>query len=89
MIGDDYMFLCTECEKIFETPIHWEEDRGEYFGFPAYEDVSGCPYCRGSYIEAHQCNCCGEWIDDIYIKTDDGNRYCLDCYQVMHPGDEE
>lgn len=82
------MYICIECGNTFENPKRWQEDRGECFGFPTYESMSGCPDCSGCYTEAHRCNCCNEWIDDIYIKTDDGNRYCLNCYQVMHLGDE-
>ena len=84
-------FVCLECGHIFDENdvAIWEESRGEYWGAPCSETVSGCPNCNGDYVETHKCNCCDEWIDDIYIKTDDGKRYCLNCYQVMHVGDEE
>lgn len=83
------MFVCLDCGCTFEKPIRWKEDRGECFGFPSYEEISGSPCCKSNYTESHRCNCCDEWIDDIYIKTDDGNRYCLDCYQVYQLGDED
>lgn len=83
------MFVCIECQTIFEDPIKIEEDRGEYFGFPAHEDFYVCPKCKGNYVEAHRCDSCGEWIDDTYIKTDDDKRYCSNCYRVAELGDED
>lgn len=81
------MFICIECGNLFEEPREWEETHGLDYG--PYEKFSGCPNCHGGYVEAHLCNCCEEYIDDVYIKTDDGHRYCLNCYQVMHIGDED
>ena len=83
------MFVCTECGMVFEEPIKIEEDRGEYFGFPAYEEFYVCPKCKGVYVEAHRCDSCDEWIDGTYIKTDDDKRYCLNCYRVAELGDED
>lgn len=43
----------------------------------------------GTYAEAHECDCCGEWITGDYIKTKDGKRYCENCYTTMELGDED
>lgn len=85
------LFVCVECQRLFseDEVVIWEEDRGEYWGTPCHEEIGGCPECGGSYVQAHRCDCCGEWIEDIYIKTNDDKRYCLNCYQVMDLGDEE
>ena len=33
----------------FTTPALCRESRGEYFGYQAYEEILGCPYCGGHY----------------------------------------
>ena len=81
------LFVCIECGNVFEDPKYWRETHS--LDTPPYEEWSGCPKCHGAYTEAHKCDCCDEWIDDTYIKTDDDKRYCLNCYQVMDLGDEE
>ena len=54
------MQKCLECGKVFEDDevAHWEEDRGEFWGVPCTETVSGCPHCRGDYDEAIKCDSC-------------------------------
>lgn len=53
-------YQCGDCGMIFdEDEIEtWEESRGEFWGMPAYETVSGCPYCHsgdiGEYEEAEE-----------------------------------
>ena len=81
------MFVCKECGHLFDEPIEWEERHG--FSYPPFEQWSGCPMCRGAYAEAHKCDCCDEWIVDDYIKTDDGTRYCSECYCRYELGDED
>lgn len=81
------MFICYECLKVFDEPKIWVEKHG--LNTPPYEHYSGCPSCGGAYTEAHRCECCDEWIDDVYIKTEDDKRYCLECYRVYHLGDED
>ena len=85
------LFVCLECQHIFDEDevAIWKEGRGEYWGTPCSEELNGCPKCRGSFVKAHKCDCCEEWIDNFYMKTDDGKRYCLNCYQVMDLGEEE
>lgn len=83
------MFICCDCGSSFHEPVQWVEDRGECFGSPAYEQLSGSPCCYGAYVKAFRCSCCDEWITtEDYIKTNDGERYCEDCFQHMKLGDE-
>ena len=64
------MYKCIECGAIFEEPKTWEEYRGEYWGCPCSETMSGCPECRGDYEEAVECTRCGEWCFED--ELDDG-----------------
>lgn len=81
------LFVCIECGKIFSEPIKWTEDRGECFGFSTYEEFLGSPCCYGNYVKTYQCDACGEWITDDYIKI--GNeRYCQECFTNYELGDE-
>ena len=84
------LFVCIECQHIFDEDevATWKEDRGECWGSPCYEKVSGCPKCHGSYVKAYQCDSCGEWINDTYVITDDDKKYCCDCYRVVELGDK-
>lgn len=82
------MYVCLDCYATFEEPARWKESRGEWFGFPAYEKMRGCPYCGGSYVATHKCDCCDEWIMGSYVKLESGERICEDCYQVVELGDE-
>lgn len=91
MIGGNKMFVCLGCGHVFsedEVGI-WEESRGEYWGFPCSETMSGCPRCKGDYVKTYQCDCCSEWITGQYIKTENGERICEDCYTVYELGDED
>ena len=84
------MYCCLECGHIFsadETSV-WQESRGEYFGVPCYETVSGCPRCNGSYAETYRCKECGDWIRASYIKLENGERICEDCYTTYELGEE-
>ncbi|MBO7230076.1 MAG: hypothetical protein J6V20_01515 [Bacteroidaceae bacterium] len=69
------MLICTSCGKIFEqySTKTWEEDRGEFWGEPCYEQMSVCPFCGDNYTNAKQCVICGSWI-----KEEDWN-ICEDC----------
>lgn len=58
---------CLECGHVFsEYDLNtWEESRGEHFGIPCYEKISGCPICEGDYEETVQCAVCGsEHLED-------------------------
>ena len=81
------MYTCVDCGHTFCEPKRYVETHG--LDTPPYETHYGCPDCGGSYVEAHRCDCCDEWIDDVYIKTEDDRRYCLECYRVYRLGDED
>lgn len=80
-------YVCIECGEVFDEPIHWEEKHG--LDTPPYEQWSGSPCCHGAYAEARKCDCCDEWITGIYIKTENDQRICENCYRVMEVGDED
>ena len=71
------MFVCIECQHLFETAMHYSDTHG--LDTPLYEEFDGCPECGGAYVEAHKCNCCREWITEDYFKTEDGQRFCQNC----------
>lgn len=83
------MYICLACGDIFDEDeiAIWKEDRGEYWGTPCYETVSGCPRCKSNYTETYRCSRCEEWIEGDYIKID-GNRYCEHCYDKYELGEE-
>ena len=60
-------YKCLECGHIFEDGEEavWDDPRGEYWGQPCFETMSGCPLCRGDYEETKQCTSCqGEFLED-------------------------
>lgn len=85
------MYCCLECGHIFDENdiATWQEDRGEYWGVPCSESVSGCPQCGGDYVKTYRCGECGEWILGGYVKLESGKRICEDCYTTHELGDEE
>ena len=85
------MFVCLECGHIFdEDEVYtWKESRGEYWGTPCYEEMAGCPRCKGDYVETYKCDVCGEWINGSYIKLESGERICENCYVTYELGEED
>lgn len=84
------MYYCLECGHIFseDEVSTWKENRGEYWGTPCSESMSGCPRCKGSYVKTYRCENCNQWIDGPYIRLDDGKRICEDCYTTYDLGEE-
>ena len=83
------MFVCVECGCIFdedEVDV-WEEKHGLNYG--PYESWSGCPSCGGGYTEAHRCDGCSDWIIGQYVKLDNGERFCDNCFMIINVGDED
>ena len=39
-------------------------------------------------VEAHRCDCCGEFITADYVVVQDGKRYCEECYSVRNIEDD-
>lgn len=81
------MYCCTDCGHIFAEPGYFIETHG--LDNPPYETRYACPKCGGSYAITYKCSCCGEYIVDSYVKTEDGERYCSECYRMYELGDEE
>ena len=50
------MFKCLECGLIFDESESavWEENRGEFWGMPAYEKMTGCPQCHSTDIDEYE-----------------------------------
>lgn len=76
------MYKCIECGHVFdeEDVAEWEEARGEYWGTPCSEKMSGCPVCHGAYEKVSRCEICGKpCIEDElnYGICDD----CIDSYK--------
>ena len=59
---------CLECGKEFDELKHWKEYHGECFGYPAYEDMAGCPYCYGTDVEEFD-----EFADEDEESEEDEN----------------
>ncbi len=69
------MYKCLDCGCVFDEPISWSESRGEYWGMPCSEEVSGCPYCKGDYEEAYKCEECNEFFLEEELHSD----LCEEC----------
>lgn len=74
------MYLCLDCENIFEVPKEYSESHG--LSSPPYETWAGCPKCSGGYVETICCDLCGEWVTGEYVKLKDGTVACDQCYEV-------
>lgn len=70
------MYRCNECGNLFEEgeQARWSESRGEFWGTPCSEEMSGCPLCKGAYEEIKPCKLCGS-----YEHIASGEEYCTDC----------
>ena len=74
------MFICLDCGEIFEKPKIFTETHG--LDSPPYEKFYGCPECGGSFAKTFECDICGNYIEDEYIITDEGDIICDSCYTV-------
>ena len=66
---------------MFQEPKHYIETHG--LDTPPYERFTVCPHCGGAFVEAHRCDCCGEFITADYVVVQDGKRYCEECYSTL------
>lgn len=72
------MYICEECEKVFEEPKVLEEHH-PYGMTYATEYFAVCPYCESTnYEEAHECERCGEY----FVSLLDG--LCDICFEDMY-----
>lgn len=70
-------YKCLDCGHIFEEgeQSYWQESRGEYWGFPCFEEMVGCPLCRGSYEKTVKCDVCGS----EHLNDELNGGVCKDC----------
>lgn len=71
---------------MFQEPKYYIETYG--LDTPPYEHFTVCPHCGGVFVEAHRCDCCGEFITADYVVVQDGKRYCEECYSVRNIEDD-
>lgn len=72
------MYKCLECGEVFDNPESWRERRGEFWGAPAYEEMAGCPNCRGDYEELVACELCGEEHEEDSLTC----GVCEGCFEM-------
>lgn len=68
------MFKCDCCGRTFEEPKILHESRGEYWGFPCYEDIAVSPCCNDSFEEGKTFYAEGKvyaLIDDEMVEVAD------------------
>ena len=72
------MYKCIECDTVFEEgeEAEWEESRGEFWGVPCFEKMTGCPKCKGDYGEVIRCEKCKQWC----FEDDLTDGLCECCY---------
>lgn len=73
--------VCLACGGIFdEDDIEiWTEGHGLDYGGECW---NGSPCCYENYVDAYECDCCGEIIaTDKYVEIDD-QKYCWDCVTI-------
>lgn len=72
------MYICSECEGVFEEPETYEEHHPYGMG-TASETWYVCPYCQSTnYDEAKECTRCGEYVAELE------NGLCDACYGDMY-----
>lgn len=79
-------YICLECGHIFEEgeQEEWLEDKGEFWGMPCSEAMSGCPKCHGAYEESVACAICGS----EHLEEDLIGGICEECiYERKHDFD--
>lgn len=74
------MFICLDCNNMFEEPSTVDGDLNEYFGFKCREKLSICPFCQSNnFVETKRCDSCGEYITtDKYYRIG-SSLYCENC----------
>ena len=79
-------YVCCHCGGVFDEDdvAHWVELHGlEYGG----ERCSGSPCCYENFVNAYECDCCGDIITTSkYIEIDD-KKYCWDCATIRELGE--
>jgi formylmethanofuran dehydrogenase subunit E len=78
------MFICLECNEVFEEPkvVYEHHPYGMTY---ATEEWRVCPHCGDSNIDiAVECSRCGEYIAKEEAYTE-GKKYLCDfCYEELY-----
>ena len=77
-------YYCTQCGRVFDEPEFYEECVGEFWGAPAYQSFSECPYCGGGFEEAESCGWCGGDFNPeemIYFPASGYDWICKECFE--------
>ncbi len=69
------MYICKDCEKLFNKPKRVVED--EYYGSKLYSYE--CPFCGGDFEEVVECLGCGKH----YGESDLTEGFCPKCEKVI------
>lgn len=78
------MFVCFDCDAIFEEPATRYENHGEYFGKPAREAYGACPCCGSTEYDAMvKCDRCGEWTATPHYEN---IVLCDICFDDLYGG---
>ena len=66
------MLICADCGLIFgeDELAEWYEDRGEFWGFPCTERMTGCPRCFSGAVDDYY----GEDEEEEEEGDDDDGR---------------
>lgn len=83
--ADEEFYVCLGCGCVFQTPTEYVEKHG--LDSPPYEHFTGCPSCGSAYVPAIYCDHCGNAITGEYVKVQNGDVYCEECYTVQDIGD--
>lgn len=76
------MNKCLDCDNVFDNPLIVCERHG--LDTPPYEEIYTCPKCKSAEIlDAFQCDGCGEYVCDNFIKTTNGKIFCDNCYCLI------
>lgn len=48
-------YKCADCGAIIDESeiATWDEPRGEFWGMPCFERLSGCPHCFGLALDEY------------------------------------
>ena len=73
------MYKCLECGNLFEEGEEaiWSENRGDFWGSPCSESMSGCPICKGQYEKTVECSICGS----EHFENELEQGVCDDCLE--------
>lgn len=68
-------YKCINCNHVFEDgeEQRWTESRGEFWGSPCCEEMSGCPVCGCGFEEVKPCKLCGGYSSEMT------GEYCSEC----------